>query len=95
MKNIKFLIALIALVTCTAVVTSCNKGECCHSTNEQGEHKGCSHAHGEHEHSHEKSEDKAYTSAYICPMYCEGSGSTEAGECPVCHMDYVPNKNHQ
>jgi predicted nucleic acid binding AN1-type Zn finger protein len=34
-----------------------------------------------------------YTSAYICPMYCEGSGSEEPGKCPVCGMDYVLNEN--
>jgi len=38
---------------------------------------------------------KEYTSAYICPMHCEGSGSEEAGKCPVCGMDYVKNENHQ
>ena len=32
-----------------------------------------------------------YTSAFICPMHCEGSGSAEAGKCPVCGMDYVAN----
>ncbi len=32
---------------------------------------------------------KEYTSAYICPMHCEGSGSDEPGTCPVCGMDYV------
>jgi hypothetical protein len=32
-----------------------------------------------------------YTSAYICPMHCEGSGSSEPGTCPVCGMDYVQN----
>jgi hypothetical protein len=34
-----------------------------------------------------------YTSAYICPMHCEGSGSTEMGTCPVCKMDYVVNED--
>ncbi|MEY2924000.1 MAG: hypothetical protein RLZZ337_540 [Bacteroidota bacterium] len=34
-----------------------------------------------------------YTSDYICPMHCEGSGSDSAGLCPVCGMDYVENKN--
>ncbi len=34
-----------------------------------------------------------YTSAYICPMHCKGSGSKRAGTCPVCKMDYVVNKN--
>lgn len=33
-----------------------------------------------------------YTSAYICPMHCEGSGSDEPGQCPVCGMDYVKNE---
>jgi len=34
-----------------------------------------------------------YTSAYICPMHCAGSGSAKAGTCPVCKMAYVPNKD--
>lgn len=38
---------------------------------------------------------KEYTSAYICPMHCEESGSDEAGKCPVCGMDYVKNENHK
>ena len=37
---------------------------------------------------------KEYTSAYICPMHCDGSGSDEAGKCPVCGMDYVKNEDH-
>jgi hypothetical protein len=32
-----------------------------------------------------------YTSAYICPMYCPGSGSDQPGKCPKCGMDYVAN----
>ena len=32
-----------------------------------------------------------YTSEYICPMHCAGSGSDEPGKCPVCGMDYVLN----
>ena len=42
-----------------------------------------------------KEQGKEYTSAYVCPMHCEGSGSEEAGECPVCGMDYVVNEDHQ
>ena len=38
---------------------------------------------------------KEYTSAYICPMHCEGSGSDKAGKCPVCGMDYEKNENHK
>lgn len=37
---------------------------------------------------------KEYTSAYICPMHCEDSGSETAGTCPVCGMDYVANEEH-
>lgn len=38
---------------------------------------------------------KEYTSAYICPMHCEGSGSDKAGECPTCKMAYVQNKDQK
>lgn len=38
---------------------------------------------------------KEYTSAYICPMHCEGSGSAEEGKCPVCDMDYVVNEDYK
>ena len=38
---------------------------------------------------------KEYTSAYICPMHCEGSGSDKAGNCPACGMDYVVNEDHE
>ncbi len=34
-----------------------------------------------------------YSSTYVCPMHCEGSGSEEPGECPTCGMDYVLNEN--
>ncbi|MCB0634645.1 MAG: heavy metal-binding domain-containing protein [Saprospiraceae bacterium] len=39
-------------------------------------------------------EGKEYTSAYVCPMHCEGSGSDEMGKCPVCGMDYVAQAEH-
>lgn len=32
---------------------------------------------------------KEYTSTYVCPMHCKGSGSDMKGTCPVCGMDYV------
>ena len=54
----------------------------------------------DHNHNHEtgeKVEESAktgpeYTSKYICPMHCKGSGSEAPGVCPVCEMDYVENK---
>lgn len=43
--------------------------------------------------SQDSEQGKEYTSTYICPMACEGSGSEEPGKCPVCGMDYVKNEN--
>lgn len=39
-------------------------------------------------------EGKEFTSAYVCPMHCDGSGSDQPGECPVCGMDYVAKADH-
>ena len=36
-----------------------------------------------------------YTSDYVCPMHCKGSGSDEPGKCPVCGMDYVARSDHE
>lgn len=41
----------------------------------------------------EQNQGKEYTSQYICPMHCKGSGSAAEGKCPVCGMDYVANEN--
>ena len=38
---------------------------------------------------------KEYDSAFVCPMHCEGSGSDQAGTCPVCGMEYVSNEDHK
>jgi rubrerythrin len=35
-----------------------------------------------------------YTSKYVCPMHCKGSGSDSEGKCPVCGMTYVLNENY-
>lgn len=43
----------------------------------------------------ESKQGKEYTSDYICPMHCEGSGSDKPGTCPVCGMDYKPNEDHK
>ena len=34
---------------------------------------------------------KDTVNAYVCPMRCENSGSSQAGACPVCAMDLVQN----
>lgn len=38
---------------------------------------------------------KEYTSEYVCPMHCEGSGSDKEGTCPECGMAYVLNEEHK
>jgi len=69
-----------------------------------GSGDGHSHENGDHSHDGEQTEQQdaaaphgegpEYTSAYICPMHCEGSGSDEPGQCPECGMDYVKNEKH-
>ncbi|MEO6189246.1 MAG: heavy metal-binding domain-containing protein [Saprospiraceae bacterium] len=34
-----------------------------------------------------------FTSQYVCPMHCKGSGSDHPGKCPVCEMDYELNES--
>lgn len=64
---------------------------------------GAMHENGDVDASHEADADAAqeaqgdgpeYTSAYVCPMHCEGSGSDKPGKCPKCGMDYVANTDH-
>ncbi|MFQ5445991.1 MAG: heavy metal-binding domain-containing protein [Saprospiraceae bacterium] len=47
------------------------------------------------ENSDMEKQGKEYTSAYVCPMHCEGSGSDKPGNCPKCGMEYVVNEDHQ
>lgn len=35
---------------------------------------------------------KEYTSKYVCPEHCKGSGSDKPGKCSECGMDLVENK---
>ena len=38
---------------------------------------------------------KEYTSRYICPMRCVGSGTEVKGQiCPACEMKLRENRNH-
>ena len=43
----------------------------------------------------QEEQGKEYTSAYICPMHCDGSGSEKTGDCPVCGMAYEKNKDYK
>jgi len=40
-------------------------------------------------------QSKEFTSKYICPMHCKGSGSDTPGTCPVCGMEYIENPDNQ
>ena len=67
-------------------------------SHDDGDHTHDTHAEEGQEHDHgaeaAHGEGAAFTSAYVCPMHCEGSGSEKAGECPVCGMDYVALAEH-
>ena len=66
---------------------------------EEHSHDGDDHSHdhdgADHSHDHgPHGEGAAFTSSYVCPMHCEGSGSEEEGKCPACGMDYVALAEH-
>jgi hypothetical protein len=86
MKSSKILIVP-AIVLFSLALTSC------------GQSNRHAHNHG-HDHDHEHmeaihhGEGAEFNSAYVCPMHCEGGGSEEAGNCPVCGMEYVLLDDH-
>ncbi len=87
MKYFKLFFLSLAM---TAFIAACGGGGSDHS------HDG--HDHNGHDHDGTTEmvhgEGPEYTSAYVCPMHCEGSGSDTAGKCPVCEMDYVQLDAH-
>ena len=77
MKNLKLNYVIIAFLSLGFALSSCNNSS--NKTEVQSE---------------ESTElGKEFTSEYVCPMHCEGSGSDEAGNCPVCNMEYQKNEN--
>ena len=85
MKSLKS-ISLLSLLFCFSLfMLSCggNSSEASSDQNQEAAKTEVQHGEG-----------KEYTSAYVCPMHCEGSGSEEAGKCPVCGMDYVAQADH-
>ena len=77
MKKYKLTFLIVALVG-GFMITGCNNSS---ETKEAVEQES------------ESAKGKEYTSKYVCPMHCEGSGSDEPGNCPVCGMDYVENED--
>lgn len=82
------------------LMTSCSGGDAQNGANDDQQEEMM---HDDHDHDHDDTtmeagamhgEGKEYTSAYVCPMHCTGSGSEEEGKCPVCGMAYVPLAEH-
>lgn len=82
MKMVHIMLLPVLLLLAGLSFTACG-GD---SAEQRHQHEASSdHAHGE---------GAAFTSAYVCPMHCEGSGSDQPGTCPVCGMDYQPQSEH-
>lgn len=82
MRFLKSLTALLLVLSFTFAFTACGDSA---ATTETATETASEAPHGE---------GKEFTSAYVCPMHCDGSGSDTAGECPVCGMDYVAKAEH-
>ena len=79
--------SLLVVALCFALfMTSCGEGHDHH--NHEGHDHDATHTHAAH------GEGANFTSAYVCPMHCEGSGSDQEGKCPVCGMEYVLLEDH-
>ncbi len=77
MNKLKKGLAVVAFLAMGLSITSCGS--------ESGAQEEAVHT------EHATEEGMEYTSAYVCPMHCEGSGSDQPGECPVCGMTYEEN----
>lgn len=80
-----------------AIIMACNNEQSDRNSTKKAKTEMHDGSHEGHDHSQDgtsSEKDKSgpeYTSKYVCPMHCEGSGSEEPGKCPVCGMDYVLN----
>lgn len=82
MKNLRLITLMFALFALGTLITACGS-EANSGSQETTENEAAAHGDG-----------PEYTSAYVCPMHCAGSGSDEPGQCPVCGMDYVAKHDH-
>lgn len=79
MKNFKSILAVIMVVTSVSIM-SCKDNKKEVKTETE---------------TNAENQGKEYTSAYVCPMHCEGSGSDTEGTCTKCGMTYVMNEDHK
>lgn len=89
MKSLKSIVLFTLCWSVVIMTWSCSGNSNAH---DHTDHKEATSTEASTEAAH--GEGKAYTSAYVCPMHCEGSGSEAAGKCPVCGMDYVAQAEH-
>lgn len=87
MKNFKIILVALVIVA-TATMVSCKDGKT--ETTKEVEVENATEVKTEIA----EKMGAEYTSAYVCPMHCEGSGSDMKGNCPTCGMDYVENEDH-
>jgi hypothetical protein len=94
MKKMKIGLLFIALLTFGFSMNSCNNASSAEKENMESSETSSDAEEASMESSGEAADSgPEYTSAYVCPMHCEGSGSAEAGKCPSCGMDYVMNED--
>ncbi len=82
MKTYKLIFTVMAFAILSFTITSCGNSK----KSEQAKTENNAAA---------EQQGKEYTSAYICPMHCKGSGSDKPGQCPVCGMDYKKNDKNK
>ncbi len=85
MNKVRFILALMAIAS-TALWQACGSDQAANDQQEAATEQAAPAEDGK--------SGPEYTSAYVCPMHCKGSGSNQPGKCPVCGMEYVANPNH-
>ena len=99
-----YYISILAIASVCWIATGCGHDHAHDGDHTEHSHDG--HDHSEHVHEYDTivtsnanskvahGDGKQYTSMYVCPMHCKGSGANEPGKCPVCEMDYVRLRYH-
>jgi hypothetical protein len=90
MKYLKIIQILLLSIGLVLLFSACGESSTAENHDSHGEEHVDGHDHDQMAHG----KGKAYTSTYVCVMHCEGSGSEEPGDCPVCGMTYVKLEEH-
>jgi hypothetical protein len=94
-SKLALLVLVLAIISCgnSSKKTADADTETAVATEEQMQHEG--HAVQSNLGDTMVKDGPEYTSKYVCPMHCEGSGSDSEGKCPVCGMTYVLNEDYK